>query len=324
MRRRDVVKFGGAAALPLWLACAGAQQRTPVIGFLHSQSSDGYDNMVAGFPEGLREQGFIVGQNVEIEYRWADNQPDRLPALAAELVRRQVALIVAAGGAAPAAAAKAATSTIPIVFANGADPVRQGLVTSLNRPGGNITGVTFITTELGTKRLGLLRELLPKAATVGYLTTDIANEERTSDIVAAARVLGCEMVVATSHDAQYETAFASFVERKAAAVLIGASASVNSHRARLTALADRHRLPTMYPDRVFAVEGGLISYGTSILANYRQAGVYAGRILKGEKAGELPVQQSVRFEFVINLKTARALDLKVPDMVLALADEVIE
>jgi putative ABC transport system substrate-binding protein len=330
MRRRDFFRLGGAAAtVPLWAGAARAEQRMPVIGFLHSQAPDSQDNMVPGFPQGLREQGFVIGQNVAVEYRWADNQPDRLPAMAAELTRLQVAVIVAGGGPATALAAKAATSTIPIVFANASDPVRQGLVASLSQPDGNITGVTFITVELGTKRLGLLRELLPHVTKLGYLTTRTASAadppDVTSNILAAARVLGCEMVVATAHDeAEFDAAFASFVEHKAGGLLIGASALFNAHRAHLAELAARHKIPTMYPDRLFAVDNGLISYGTSIQANYRQAGIYTGRILKGDKPADLPVQQSVRFEMVVNLKTARALALEVPDMLLALADEVIE
>jgi putative ABC transport system substrate-binding protein len=282
--------------------------------------------MVA-FRQGLKEAGFIEDQNVVIEYRSAEGQADRLPVLVADLLHHQVALIV--GNTPSTLVAKAATTTLPIVFVTGNDPVISGLVASLNRPGGNATGVSFLTSAVATKRLELLRQVVPKAAAIAMLadrtfgTTD-AERER-SDVQAAAQAFGQELIVVdVSSDRDIEAAFATFVQRGAGALFVGLGAFLNSRRERLAALAARHAMAAIYPWREAVQIGGLMSYGTSITDAYRQAGVYAGRILKGEKPGDLPVMQPTKFEFVINLKTAKTLGLDVPDRLLALADEVIE
>ena len=277
------------------------------------------------FAQGLKEAGFVEGQNVAVEYRWADNQLDRLPALVTELLRRPVTMIV--GNTPSALAAKAATSTVPIVFAAGGDPVIDGLVASLNRPGGNVTGVSFISVELGAKQLGLLRELRPGAARIALLADpDFPTTERfVSDVRAAASAMGQQIeVVYVSSDREIETAFTTLVQRGAAALLVGSGGFVYSRRERIVALAARYAVAAIYPWREAIKIGGLVSYGTSIPDAYRQAGVYAGRILKGEKPADLPVSQPTKFELVINLTTARGLGLQIPDKVLAIADEVIE
>jgi putative ABC transport system substrate-binding protein len=274
---------------------------------------------------GLTEAGHVEGQNIAIEYRWAENREGRLPTLAADLVRRQCAVIIAGGG--PAAhAAKAATATIPIVFATGDDPVKVGLVARLNRPGGNITGISFFN-YLGSKQLELLREMVPKAGVIGVLVnpTEAAAESEERDARVAARALGLQILTLNAgSERDFDAVFAAFAQPGAGALLIAGSALFTGQRDRLVALAARHRIPTMYVLREFVTAGGLMSYGTSITDAYRLAGVYAGRILKGEKSADLPVVLPTKYELVINLKTAKALGLQIPDKVLALADEVIE
>jgi len=297
----------------------------PVIGFLRSTSPADSVHLVTAFRHGLKESGFVEGQNCSIEYRWADNHFDQLPALVADLLRWPVTLIV--GNFNSALAAKAATTTIPIVFASGGDPVSDGLVTSLNRPGGNITGINFLGGELGAKRLELLRQLVPGATTIGVVVNpnraDTEGERR--DVLAAAQAIGQKLVVLDVTSGQtIEEAFATIVQRRAGALYVGTGAFTNSHRERLVALAARHALPATYSQREAVQAGGLMSYGTNIPEAYRLAGIYAARILKGEKPADLPVMRSTRFELMLNLKTAKTLGLEVPDKLLALADEVIE
>jgi putative ABC transport system substrate-binding protein len=328
MKRRDFITLlGGTAAAPVLspLAVRAQQPAMPVIGFCRSSSLADSTRLVTAFRQGLKEAGFIEGQNVSIEYRYADNQIDRVPALVAELIRWPVAVLV--GNLAPTLAAKAATATVPIVFVGGDDPVREGLVTSINRPGGNITGASFFSGELGPKRLELLRQLVPKATTIGVLVNpnNPNTEAERTDVQTAALPVGQQLIVLdVGSDHDVESAFATFVQRKTGALFVGSGAFMFSHREQLVALAARYALPASYsnPDSVQA--GGLMSYGTSITDAYRQGGVYTGRILKGEKPGDLPVVQPTKFDFVINLKTAKALGLTVPPTLLALADEVIE
>jgi putative ABC transport system substrate-binding protein len=327
VRRREFITLLGSA-LATWPLVARAQQpAVPVVGFLYPQSPEAFAEPTRGFRQGLKDTGYVEGENVTIEYRWADNQIERLPAMAAELVRRRVAVIVATGGGPSALAAKEATTAIPIVFNIADDPVSLGLVASLARPGGNITGVSILSTELTTKRLDLLRELVPGGVRMAVLvnpnspTADVTVRE----IEAAAGTVGLKIqVLKASTSREIEAAFATFVRERPDALFVGNDAFLTSRRVQLVHLATLHRLPATYSAREFADSGGLMSYGASLRDAYRQLGLYAGRILKGAKPADLPVVQASRFELVINLQTARLLGIDVPPMLLATADEVIE
>ena len=327
MRRREFVSLlGGAAAWPL---AARAQQpgRIPVIGYLSSRSPDDTTHLLAGFRQGLADGGFIERQNVTIEYRWALGQYDQLPALATELTRLPVAVVVSTGGEPAALAAKAATSTIPIVFATGADPIRVGLVESYNRPGGNATGINFLTVDMEAKQLGLLHELMPQAKTVAFLYNPkfAAAEGVLYDVQEAARTLGLQInVLHASTDNEINAAFRTMVQQQTAALILAADPFFDTRRSQLVVLAAYNMLPAIYQFREYAAAGGLMSYGIDAVDAYRQVGIYAARILKGAKPVDLPVLQPTKFELVINLKTARSLGLEVPPSLLARADEVIE
>jgi putative ABC transport system substrate-binding protein len=327
MKRREFIA-GLVSAAATWPLAARAQQPSmPVIGFLSTTSAGPFAHLIAGFRRGLQEVGYLDGRNVVIEYRWAEGQYDRVQALALDLVQRQVAVIVTTGGETSAVAAKAATTTIPIVFNTGTDPVRLGLVASLARPGGNATGVNIFTTELAEKRLGLLLDVVPAAVTIAILLNPnfapaLANG-REAEV--AARALGKEIVVFNAaNESEIDTAFAGVAQLGSRALLVGSDPYFNSRREQIVALAARHAIPAVYEWREFAQAGGMMSYGTNLGEAYRQLGTYAGRILKGERPADLPVIRSTKFEFVINLKTAKTLGLDVPDRLLALADEVIE
>jgi putative ABC transport system substrate-binding protein len=323
-RREFIAGLGSAAAWPL---AASAQQPTmPVIGYLFTQSADDFRFITVQFLLGLKEAGYVAGQNVAVEYRNAENQFDRLPALAADLVRRRVAAI-AAPSAAAALAAKGATRTIPIVFVAGGDPVALGLVASLNRPGANLTGSAILAEELAPKRLQLLRELLPNAALFGVLADSALPgiQSTIADLQAAGRTMGVQLIVVNAGtDSDLETAFASFSQQGVVAILVGNSPFYNRNPEQIVALAARHALPAIFFIREFALAGGLMSYGASLGYVYYQAGIYTGRILKGEKPADLPILQPTKFELVINLKTAKALGLTIPETLLATADEVIQ
>jgi putative ABC transport system substrate-binding protein len=325
MKRRTFIAGLGSAAT--WLVMARAQPALPVVGYLASQSADDeYKNFIVPFLQGLKETGYVEGQNVAVEYRYAENQYDRLPVLAADLVSRRVAVIVATETPA-ALAVKAATTTVPIVFATGGDPVALGLVASLNRPGANLTGTANLEAELGPKRLQLLRNLMPNTVAFGVVADPAfpATQSLITDVHAAARTLGLQLVVANARtDSDLEAALASFSQQHVGAVVVGNSNFYNRRMEQLVALAARHALPAVYPLREYALVGGLMSYGTSIGYLYRQAGIYTGRILKGEKPADLPVEQVTKIDLVINLKTAKALGLTIPETLLATADEVIQ
>ncbi len=325
MRRRHfiggIVGTAAARPLPSW----GQQPELPLIGILRSSGANNSAHLVTAFRKGLSEAGYEEGRNVAIEFRWAEGRHDRLPTLVSDLISRRVAVIVT--NQASAHAVKAATTTVPIIVAGGGDPVRDGLVASLNRPGGNVTGSIFLSSAMGTKRLQILRDLVPSATMVAVLTSaqvsGLQAEQR--DVKAAAQALGLQLLVHdVSSDREIEAAFVEFAERGAGGLLIGSGAFMNSHRERLVTLAARNAIPAIYSEREYAVSGGLMSYSAPQSEAYRQAGIYAGRILKGEKPADLPVVLSTRFELVINLKTAKALRIEIPAILLAIADEVIE
>jgi len=323
-RRAFITLLGGAAAA--WPLAARAQQPAmPVVGFMSARSAADSSREVVAFRQGLAETGYEEGRNVAVEFRWAQGQFDSLPAIAGELVRRPVAVLAAVGLS--ARVAKAATTTIPIVFGTGLDPVEEGLVTSLNRPGGNVTGATFLSGLLGAKRLGLLRDLVPGADVIALLVNPNTNvgQAQTKDVQEAARALGQSLVVLHGgSDESIDASFAALTQQHVAALMVGADPFFDTRRDRLIALAARHQVPAIYQLREYALAGGLMSYGASITDMYRQIGLYVGRILKGEKPGDLPVVQVTKFELVINLKTAKALGVKISDNLLTLADEVIE
>jgi putative ABC transport system substrate-binding protein len=322
MRRREFIAGLGAAA---WSRTGRAQPSMPVIGFLNAGAPDGYAPMAAAFRQGLKEAGYGEAQNVSIEYRWADGHYDRLPAMAADLVRRQVAVIFT--NSPGLAATRATTTTIPIVFATAGDPVELGFVAALNRPGGNITGVTQLSVEVASKRLQLMHELVPMATTIAVLLnpTYLSAETQLRDMQTAAHSLGVQVpVLRASNDREINDAFATLVQLRGDAFVISSDPFLNSRTKQLAALALRYAVPTIFQYREFAAAGGLMSYGGSIIESYRQAGVYTGRILKGEKPADLPVQQATKIELIINLNTAKALGLTIPETLLATADEVIQ
>jgi ABC-type uncharacterized transport system substrate-binding protein len=326
MRRREFITLlGGAVAWPL--AARAQQPALPVVGYLNFGSPESDAPRLTGLRRGLSQTGYVEGRNLVIEYRWAGNQADRLPALAADLVQLRVAAIVSPG-LVGTLAAKAATANIPIVFVVGVDPVQLGLVASLNRPGGNLTGFNNVTNELGAKGLALLHELVPGTETIGFLgnpNNPMTFELTTRDLLAAAPSVGLKVqILKASNDREIDAAFVSLAQARTGALLVANDFFFNNRIERLIELAARHAIPTMSTQREFAVAGGLIGYGTSLTEQYRQVGLYVGRILKGEKPADLPVMQATKLELIINLKTAKTLGLKVPDRLLALADEVIE
>ena len=327
MRRREFIGLVGGAAV-LWPLAGRAQQPgMPLIGYFSARSPESDVPMLAAFREGLKEAGYIEGKNVAIEFRWGLGQYDRLPALAEDLVTRRVAVIVTSGGDTSALAAKTATTTIPIVFVSGGDPVQAGLVASLNRPGGNITGVMSLLSALGGKQVGLLRELVPKASIIGFLMNpnEPTSEPQVDDVQVAAREIGAQLIVLrASTERDIDAAFATLMQLRVGGLIIYGDAFFTSRRVQFATLAARHVIPAIYPGRDFAVAGGLMSYASDISEAYRQMGIYTGRILKGANPADLPVMQPTKLEFVINLNTAKALGLTIPPGVLAIADEVIE
>jgi putative ABC transport system substrate-binding protein len=327
MKRRDFIALLGGAAAAWPLAARAQQPAMPVIGFLDSRVPDAVTDRLRNFRQGLKDTGYVEGENVAIVYRFAENQDDRLPALAAELVSRRVA-VIAAAGAPPTFAAKAATTTIPIVFLVGDDPARLGLVTTLSRPGGNVTGINILTSELAGKRLELLRELVPRAARVAVLDNPAnvaASETQLKDVDTSARAMGLQIQIHNGNTStEIDTVFETMSRERPDAVFVATSAFLNGRRVQLAQLATFHRLPAIYGLREYVEVGGLMSYGPNIVDAFRQMGVYAGRILKGAKPADLPVVQSSKFELIINAATARMLGLTVPDRLLAAADAVIE
>jgi putative ABC transport system substrate-binding protein len=327
MRRRNFITLLGGAAVAWPLAAHAQQPTTPVIGFLSARSPAEAASVLAAFRQGLGETGYFEGKNVAIEYRWAEGQYNRLPALAAELVSHQVTVITATGGEPSALAAKAATATIPIIFTLGGDPVAAGLVASLNRPGGNLTGMTIMALQMGPKRLELLRQLLPNATAMTMLINPAfpTTSAEARELQDAARSLGLQINVQNaSTESQIDTAFTTIVQQRASALIVATDPFLLGQRDQLVRLAARHAIPTMYFLREFVEAGGLMSYGPNIANEYRQAGVYTGRVLKGEKPADLPVMQPTKFDLVINLKTTKALGLTMPQNLLVAADEVIE
>jgi putative ABC transport system substrate-binding protein len=325
MRRRDFIALLGGAAVAWPLAARAQQPAMPVIGFLNGASPAGYAPMVAAFREGLKETGYVEGQNAAIEYRWANGQYDRVPSMAAEVVRRKVAVIVA--NTPGVLAVKAAITTVPIVFTTSGDPVQLGLVVSMSRPGGNVTGVTQLAVEVMPKRLELAHELVPTVTIIALLVnpTNSSTETQLKDLLAAARTLGVQLhVLHASTERDFDTVFSTLAQLRAGALVISTDAFLLSRSEQLAALTVRHAVPTIFQDRAFVAAGGLMSYGASSTDSYRQAGIYTGRILKGEKPADLPVQQSAKVELIINLNTAKALGLTVPTGQLVRADEVIE
>jgi putative tryptophan/tyrosine transport system substrate-binding protein len=330
MKRRQFISLtGGAAFLPLLrpVAARAQQPAMPVIGFLHPTSPESNADRLRAFRQGLKETGHVEGDNVAIAYRWAEGQIDRLPELAADLVRRKVAVITASQGVASAMAANAATTTIPIVFNVGEDPVRLGLVSSIARPGGNLTGVNFLTAELGAKRLALLRELVPTAKRVAVLVnpTNPASETTLREVEPAARAIGLQIQILNASTAsEINAAFSTLARERPDAIFVGGDSLFTSRRVQLIALAARHAIPALYSAREFTEAGGLMSYGSNISEAFRQVGAYTGKILKGAKPGDLPVVQASKFELVINAEIARMLGIAVPQTLLVTADEVIE
>jgi putative tryptophan/tyrosine transport system substrate-binding protein len=327
MRRREFIGLLGGATAAWPLAASAQQASLPVIGSLSIGSAEPWRPLIAGFLEGLKEAGLVEGRNVHIEYRWAEGQPDRLPGLAAELVERKVAVILANGGSAPAKAARAVTSTIPIVFLSSADPLRAGIVTSLNRPGGNVTGVSMLGSVLESKRLGLLNEVFPGLMPIGVLLNpkypDVAPE--LSELEEAAGALKRKIIVVSAGTVpEIDTALASVAQQGAGALLVAQDPFFGSRREQLVGLAARHKLPAIYVEREFAKLGGLLSYGTNFTEAFHQAAIYVAKILKGANPADLPVLQPTKFELVINLKTAKALGITIPNSMQLLADEVIE
>jgi putative ABC transport system substrate-binding protein len=328
IRRRDFLTLLGGATAVAWPMAARAQQRPmPVIGYLYTGTAEPTAHLLAAFRRGLGETGYIEGQNVAIEYRWAENQNDRLPELAADLVQRRVAVIITPISVGAALAAQSATTTIPIVFGTGADPVRVGLVATLNRPGGNVTGIVSYNNELAAKQLGLLHELVPGAARFALLANpnNPSVEESITNLRAAALTIGAQIeIVSVGTTRDIDTVFATLVQKQVDALLASPDPLLTSSRAQVITLAARHRVPTIHYMREFAEAGGLMSYGSNLTDLFRQMGIYTGRILKGEKPAELPVMRPTKFEFVVNLKAAKALGLTFPPGLLAIADEVIE